>query len=160
MWPCVWQQTPKTANVTVAKIAVYVRVRIINIRWFFSYLVIYSCYATATLLNMSLSHVMNMWLTDAADGGCGGELDFAPMHAIRCVGQCDVNSQSLSPRGSRSKTVANDYRHGCGLWTLVGLITKYRGRSYLAVVNKHGLGHSWAPCQPSAKMLFMVSHLL
>ena len=24
-------------------------------------------------------HAMNMWLTDAADGGCGGGLDFAPM---------------------------------------------------------------------------------
>ena len=55
---------------------------------------------------------MNLWLTDAADGGCGGGLDFAP-------GQCDVNIPRLSPRGSRSKAVANDYRHeyqhGCGL---------------------------------------------
>ena len=42
---------------------------------------------------------------------------------IGSVGHCDVNSPSLSPRGSRSKAVANDYRHeyqhGCGLWTLV-----------------------------------------
>ena len=41
-------------------------------------------------------------------------------------GQCDVNIPSLSPRSSRSKTVANDYRHeyyhGCGLWTLVIII--------------------------------------
>ena len=68
---------------------------------------------------MSLSPAMNMWLTDAADGGCEGVLDFAPMHAIRSVGQCDVNIPSLSPRGSRSKAVASDYRHeyqhGCGL---------------------------------------------
>ena len=28
MWPCVWQPTPKTADVTVTKIAGYVRVRI------------------------------------------------------------------------------------------------------------------------------------
>ena len=33
---------------------------------------------------------MNMWLTDAADDGCGGGLDFASMHAIPFVGQCDV----------------------------------------------------------------------
>ena len=65
----------------------------------------------ATLLNMSLSPAMKMWLTDAADGGCGGGLDFAPMHAIRSVGLCDVNIPSTSPRGSRSKAVANDYRH-------------------------------------------------
>ena len=49
-----------------------------------------------------------------------------PMHAIRCVGQCDANIPSLSPSGSRSKAVANDYRHeyqhGCGLWPLVILI--------------------------------------
>ena len=29
MWPCVWQLTPKTADVTVTKIAGYVRVRIL-----------------------------------------------------------------------------------------------------------------------------------
>ena len=73
----------------------------------------------ATLLNMSLSPAMNMWLTDAVDDGCGGGLDFAPMHAIRSVGQCDVNIPSLLPRWSRSKAVANEYRHeyqhGCGL---------------------------------------------
>ena len=58
---------------------------------------------------MSLSPPMNTWLTDAADGGCGGGLDFAPMHAIRSIGQFDVNIPSLSPRGSSSKVVANDY---------------------------------------------------
>ena len=66
---------------------------------------------------------MNMWLTDAADGGSGGGLDFVHMHAIGSVGQCDANIPSLSLRGSRSKAVANDYRHeyqhGCGLGTLV-----------------------------------------
>ena len=36
---------------------------------------------------------MNLWLTDAADGGCGGGLDFAP-------GQCDVNIPRLSPAGA------------------------------------------------------------
>ena len=72
---------------------------------------------------MSLSPAMNMWLTDAADGGCGGGLDFAPMHAICSVGQSDLNIPSLSPRGTRSKSVSNFFRHeyqnGCGRRTLV-----------------------------------------
>ena len=34
-WPCVWQPTPRTADVTVTKIAAYVRVRILVNRWFF-----------------------------------------------------------------------------------------------------------------------------
>ena len=34
-WPCVWQPTPKTADVTVTKVAGYVRVRIVMNRWFF-----------------------------------------------------------------------------------------------------------------------------
>ena len=54
---------------------------------------------------------MNMWLTDASDGGCGGGLDFAPVHTIYSVGQCDVNIPNLLPHGSRSKAVANYYRH-------------------------------------------------
>ena len=62
---------------------------------------------------------MNMWPIDAADGDCGGGLDYASMHAIRSVGQCDVNIPSLSPRGGRSKAVDSDYRHepqhGCEL---------------------------------------------
>ena len=37
------------------------------------------------------------------------------MHAIRSVGQCGVNIPRLSPRGSRSKVVANDYRHSTSL---------------------------------------------
>ena len=37
---------------------------------------IHSFYATAT------DEYMNMHATDAADGGCGGGLDFAPMHAV------------------------------------------------------------------------------
>ena len=40
---------------------------------------------------------MNMWPTDAADDGCGGRLDFAPMRAISHIGQCDINIPSLSP---------------------------------------------------------------
>ena len=62
-----------------------------------------------------------MQWTDAAEGGCGGGLDFALMHAIRSVGQCDINIPSLSPRQSCSKVVTNDYRHRCGLWSLVWL---------------------------------------
>ena len=83
MWPCVWKPNPRTADVTSTKIAGYVRVRILMNRDFFIFLAFIVFYATATLLNMSLSPAMNMWLTDAADGGCGGGLDFAPMHAIR-----------------------------------------------------------------------------
>ena len=96
---CVWQPTPKTADVTVTKMSGYVRVRILMNWGFFRIFGIHSFYATATLLNMSLSPAMNMWLTDAADGGCADGLDFAPN------------------RVSRSKVVANDCRHqhGCGL---------------------------------------------
>ena len=113
----VWQPTPKTADVTLTTITGYVRVCILMNRWFFC---IHSFYDTATLLNMSLSPAMNMWLTDAADGGCGGGLDFAPMRAMRSVGQCDINIPSLSTRGSRSNAVANDYRHEywARVWTL------------------------------------------
>ena len=114
------QPTPKTADVTVTKIADLLCSRLHSHESV--HFGIHSFYATATLLNMSLSPAMNMWLTDGVDGGCGGGLDFAPMHALRSVGQCDVNIPSSSPRGSRSKAVANDYRpeyqHGCGLWTL------------------------------------------
>ena len=82
MWPCVWpcvrQPTPKTADVTVTKIAGYVRVRILMNLWFFRIFGIHSFYGTATLLNIWIC----MQWTDAADGGCGGGLDFASMHAI------------------------------------------------------------------------------
>ena len=56
---------------------------------------------TDTLLNMSVSPAMNARMTEAADCGCGGGLDFAPMHAIRSVGQCDI--PSLSPRGGGAR---------------------------------------------------------
>ena len=73
-----------------------------------------------------------MWLTDAADGGCGGGLDFAPMHAICSVDQCDINIPSLSPRGSRSKAIANDYRLPvrvlAQVWTLNPSIIKINRR--------------------------------
>ena len=65
---------------------------------------------------------MNMWLTDAADRGCGSGLDFAPMYAMRSVGQCDD---------------ANDYRHEyqheCGLWTLEIIINKMQ---HIYLLNK------------------------
>ena len=106
-----WRPTPKTTDVTVTEIAGYVRVCILMNGDFFFVFWHHRFYATATLLNMSLSPAMNMWLTDEGDGGCGGRLDFAPMHAIRSVGQCDVNIPSLSPRGSHPKAVDNDYPH-------------------------------------------------
>ena len=75
-----------------------------------------SFYATVTLLNI---WICIQW-TDAADGGCKG-------------GKCDVNIPSSSLRGSRSKAVANDYRHeyhhGCGLWTLVHVIYHLKHQS-------------------------------
>ena len=67
---------------------------------FFCIFGIHSFYATATLFNMSLSPAMNMWLTDAADGGCGGGFDFAPMHAKRSVDQCDVTFQAYRLAGA------------------------------------------------------------
>ena len=79
---------------------------------------IHRCYATATLLNECMNMNAMIWCSWR---WLWGGLDFAPMHAIRFVAQCDVNIPSLSPRGSRSKSVANDYRHGCGLWTLVSI---------------------------------------
>ena len=69
-----WQPTPKTADVTVTKIAGF-RVRILMNPWFFRIFGIHSFYTTATLLNIWIC--MKQW-TDAADGGCGGGLDFAP----------------------------------------------------------------------------------
>ena len=69
------------------------------------------------------------------------------MHAIRYIGQCDVNIPNLSPRASRSKAIANDYRyeyhHGCALWTLVLLMqialflsaTIYRCWHHCGLVN-------------------------
>ena len=52
MWPCVWQPNPKTADVTVTKIAGYVRVRILMNLWFFRIFCIHTFHATATLLNI------------------------------------------------------------------------------------------------------------
>ena len=53
MWPCVWQPTPTTAEVTVTKIAGYVRVRILTNRCICSRMFgIHSFYSTATLLNI------------------------------------------------------------------------------------------------------------
>ena len=124
MWLAVWQPTPKRLmspspnRRLCSHLHSYESVIFLNFG-------INSFHATATLLNMSLSPAR----TDAADGGCGGGLHFAPMHAIRSVGQCDVNIPSLSPRGSRSKAVANDYRreykHRCGLRTLVITINNH-----------------------------------
>ena len=69
MWLAVRQLTPKTADVAVTKIAGYVRVRMLMNWWFFFvFFGIHSFYATATLLNMSLSPAMNVygWLTQLA----------------------------------------------------------------------------------------------
>ena len=54
MWLAVsvWQSTPRTADVTVSKIAGYVRIRILMNQLFFCIFGIHSFYATATLLNI------------------------------------------------------------------------------------------------------------
>ena len=52
VWLCVWQPTPKTADVTVTKIAGYDRVRLLMNRRFFRIFGIHSFYATSTLLNI------------------------------------------------------------------------------------------------------------
>ena len=62
MWPCEWQPTPRTAGVTVTKIAGYVCVRILMNRWFFCIFGIHTFYGTVTLLNIWIC----MQWTDAA----------------------------------------------------------------------------------------------
>ena len=83
---CVWQPTPRTADVTVTKIAGYMFASAFS--WigdfFLSNFAINAFYATATLLNIWIC----MQWTDAADGGCGG-------------GQCDENIPSLSRSARR-----------------------------------------------------------
>ena len=54
----VWQPTPRTADVTVTKIAGYVRVRILMNRRFFRIFAIDTFYATATF-NMPGTHALN-----------------------------------------------------------------------------------------------------
>ena len=99
VWPCVWQRTLKTADVTVTNIASYVRVLILMNRWFFPYL-------------------WHSWFSRYGH--------FVEYVTKPCKDHCDVNVPSISPRGSRSKAVADDYRHeyqrGCGHWTLIILI--------------------------------------
>ena len=56
----VWQPASTTADVTVTKIAGYIRVRIIMNRGFFRIFGIHSFYVTATLLNISLSRATDM----------------------------------------------------------------------------------------------------
>ena len=105
MWPCVWQPTPKTADVTVTKIAGYVRVCILMNQWFFSYFwhskFLRYGHFVEYVTKQCNEHDWCSWRW------LWGGLDFAPMHAIRSVDQCDVNIPSLSPRGSRSKAIAN-----------------------------------------------------
>ena len=70
------QPTPTTADVTVTKIAGYIRVRILMNRWFFlsyfwhSYFLRYGHFV----------EYMNMHAMNWCSCGCGGGVDFAPMH--------------------------------------------------------------------------------
>ena len=80
---------------------------------------IHGFYATATLLNMSLSPAIYMGLTDAADGGCRGGLDFASMYAIRSVGQYDVTFQAYRLSGAdRRPLLMTTGTSTARVWTL------------------------------------------
>ena len=60
VWPCVWQPTPKTADVTVTKIAGYVRVRILMNRLFFLvFLPFIVVTLSATFLNTVYEYACN-----------------------------------------------------------------------------------------------------
>ena len=48
VYVCVWQSTPRTADVTVTEIAGYVRVRILMNRWFFRIFRIHRFYVSVT----------------------------------------------------------------------------------------------------------------
>ena len=94
MCACVSQPTPRMADVTVTKIAGYVRVRILMNRWFFRIFGIHSFYATTTLLNI--------WI--CLQWTCSWRWLWGQ------IGLCILS------RRSRSKAVANDY--GTWVWTL------------------------------------------
>ena len=80
MWPCVracvWQPTPKTADVTITKITGYVRIRILMNQWFFRIFGIHTFYATATLLNIWIC----MQWTDAVTLVMGADWTLHPWH--------------------------------------------------------------------------------
>ena len=105
MWPCVWppvcacvwQPTPKTADVTVTKIAGYVRVRVVMNRWFFRIFGNHSFYATATLLNIWISMQRPVWRKHSK------LIHPLPLEAV-------------------ANNYRHEYHHGCGLWTLVVII--------------------------------------
>ena len=75
----VWQPTHRMADVTVTKIAGYVRVRILMNRcFFFVFLAMFILFTLQPLCWIYMNvHAMN-WCNC---GGCGGGLDFAPTHA-------------------------------------------------------------------------------
>ena len=97
---CVWEPTHIAADVTVTKIAGYVRVRILMNRWFFLAFILFTLRPLCRIYEYACNELMQQC------GGC-------------CGGQREVIK-------SRSKTVANDYRqeyhHVYGLWTLVYII--------------------------------------
>ena len=82
VWPCVWKPTPITADVTVTKIAGYVRVRILMNLWFFVFLVFILFYAMTTFYTPG-AHALNTCTTRAepCDWSAG-----APMASQQCWG--------------------------------------------------------------------------
>ena len=97
VWPCVcacvWQPTPRTADVT--KIPGYVRIRILVNQWFFSYFWHSYFLRYGHFVEYMNMHAMNMWLTDAS----GRWLDFAPMASQQwwgvTAGQVRHNSSNV-----------------------------------------------------------------
>ena len=75
---CVWQPTPRRADVTVTTIAGYVRVRILVERWFFSYFGSHTFYATATLLNIWICMQWTCGSLMQAAGDCGADWTLHP----------------------------------------------------------------------------------
>ena len=63
-WTCVWQPTPRTADVTVTKTGGYVCARILMTRWFSSYFWHSYFLRYGHFVEYMNMHAMNMWLTD------------------------------------------------------------------------------------------------
>ena len=88
-WPYVWQPTPRTADVTVTKIAGYVRVRILMNRWFFFVYLAFILFTLRPLCYILLPACNSQWTCGSLMqpvGDCGGGLDVASMASQQCWG--------------------------------------------------------------------------
>ena len=82
------------------------RVCILMNQWFLCIFGIHSFYAKATLLNIWIC----MQWTDAYDGGFGGGLDFAPMHAIHRCTWPNCNKVAITGISHMSLALLNHWR--------------------------------------------------